>query len=131
MHNSPESYSAAIHEDPNKHFLEVQNGVFTDLIKRDGVHNKRKFFAQNAYLFRHFAEHLPDDLKNSWDAANQDGASRLKLEEQYGLFYAKVNAYMGTQEPEVTQELIDAINDGDIELASYIFESTFGRQSTK
>ena len=115
-------------EEKKSPFLVVQYKVFSDLTSGNDLEAKRRFLANNAYLFRHFSEHLPDDLQESWDHADQDPASRLKLEEQYVEFHKEVDKYIAKLDHEVQEGLAQAINDGDVDLASYIFENTFGKQ---
>lgn|GEM_PF-6429975 len=119
-------------ESPEEHFLTIQAVVFKDIMKKEGVSDVRNFITLNAHLFRFFATHLPDDLKESWEDAELDEESQKRLEAQYEAFHSRVDAFIANLDPEIQQNLTDAVTRGNVNETSVILEVALNsEQSTK
>jgi oligoendopeptidase F len=110
-----------------EHFMELQASVFDDEIHKEGVTDVMGFITEHAPLFRFFATHLPDDLKESWDKADTNTHETQKLESQYERFYTEVRESLSEMDPDVRTALTEAAEEGDIDTASRILEAHLSR----
>ena len=109
------------------HFMQVQASVFNGEIRKEGVTNVMGFIVEHAPLFRYFATHLPDDLRESWEKAGTSIAEVSKLEAQYERFYAEIQASLAQMDPDVRTALSDAAEQGDVDLATKILDAHLAR----
>lgn len=129
MHNALESSMSDNMESPDVHFLRVQRSVFKHMMMKEGISDVRKFIIDNAHLFRYFATHLPDNLMDSWEHAEQNEDAHEKLEAQYEIFQKQVLEHIENLDPEIQQGLAEAINDSDVDTTAYILETVLGGQT--
>ncbi len=114
--------------DSEAHFREVQVLVLEDEMLKDGVQKDHMyaFIMSNAPLFRFFATHLPEELKNIWDNANTDEASRIELESQYEELRRQMQLVFAQHfDAETQTALTEAAECGDITTAERILEAHF------
>ena len=107
--------------------LEIQASVFNDEVEKEqhehGAVNIVAFIVENAPLFRYFAEHLPDTLRESWEKALEDKQSMKAIETEYETFRRNVEEVLSNMDPETMTELVDAAERGDVDEASRIIET--------
>lgn len=108
------------------HFLDVQNIVMEDGIRKEGVPDERTyaFIIDNAPLFRFFATRLPDELGVPWDNADTNSEARGTIEIQYEMLRTGIKRIFEQQFDADTQSaLTEAAESGNIALAERILEA--------
>jgi hypothetical protein len=114
---------------PEVKTLEVQNEVFIHEMAKEEQEkgtpiNPLSFIAENAPLFRYLANHLPLELRETWEkAALHDKEAILVIEEEFEKFRSEVERTLEEASHETMLKLTDAINRGDVTEASNIFET--------
>ena len=122
MHNAIESGGG------QEHYMQVQSSVFEDEIENEGVTDVVSFITLHAPLFRYFATHLPDDLKESWDKASINKNEARKLEAQYRRFHTDVRESLSQLDPEALTALTIVAKEGDVDMASRILNEYLARK---
>ena len=126
---------------PNEEFLDVQNQVFMDEIRKQHEDAERlrsapqdnstednheqneelRFIAENGLPFRLFAEHLTPEARAVWDRYTHGESDALSdLERAYDAFKAELIAHIHADDPKESAAFAQAIEDGDVDAASRI-----------
>ncbi len=121
MHNAIESGGS------QEHYMDLQSTVFGHEIQKEGVTDVMSFITEHAPLFRYFATHLPDDLKESWNKAGTSKKDVERLEAQYERFNAEIQASLEQLDPDVRTALTEAAETGDVDMATKILDAHLAR----
>ena len=110
---------------PNDEVLTVQNEVFEDEIAKEHAEGKElSFVILNSPIFRLFTEELSPEVRDIWNRyAAGDKSALALLEQYYDAYKNDLTEFIARLDPDASNALSEAIEQGDIDGASAIIET--------